>query len=550
MTVVGRVLGTEDAQPLDFWVGIQEGSYLQLDDVVTVATELPDRTQVRLFGIVDQVRSRYEGAKFDSDVFRVAEGILPVGVSTAAHVSATRIEPEVLIPPRPGQEVSRANADERDIALYFDQMTRKFPAGLSRDGQIIYGNLDFLDGTKGAHINISGISGVATKTSYALFLLYGLFHSESLGTAAANTHALVFNVKGEDLLWLDKPNAHLSDEHRDKYTALGLPAKPFASVGLWAPVRRGDQTIPDTGGRQEDVTGYYWSLREFCSDRLLSFMFAEADNELSQIEFVIRLVERWLEQLERSQKHDNPWLDFDGERFESFSDLVVYIVDHIDLIAGSAAVGTQHAFARRLENAAMAMGHLIRSERKKDAEKHKINWQAKQVSVIDIHNLPDRAKRFVVGVIMKKLMEEKERIGRKDPLVFLVLDELNKYAPREGWSPIKEVVLDIAERGRSLGVVLMGAQQTASEIERRVVANASFRVVGRLDAGEAQRAEYGYLTAPARARAALLKPGNMFFQQPEVPVPLLVQFPFPAWATRADEVAEPNDGKPPRGFKS
>jgi DNA helicase HerA-like ATPase len=133
-------------------------------------------------------------------------------------------------------------------------------------------------------------------------------------------------------------------------------------------------------------------------------------------------------------------------------------------------------------------------------------------------------------------MEEKEHGGR-DPLVFLVLDELNKYAPREGRSPIKEVVLDIAERGRSLGVVLVGAEQTASEIERRVTANASFRVVGRLDAAESQRDEYGFLTASARVRSAILKPGSMFLQQPDVPVPLLVQFPFPAWATRADEVA-------------
>ena len=79
--------------------------------------------------------------------------------------------------------------------------------------------------------------------------------------------------------------------------------------------------------------------------------------------------------------------------------------------------------------------------------------------------------------MVKRLLEEKERSGDARPLVFLVLDELNKYAPREGWSPIKEVLLDIAERGRSLGVVLIGAQQTASEIERRVTANASFRVV-------------------------------------------------------------------------
>ena len=168
-----------------------------------------------------------------------------------------------------------------------------------------------------------------------------------------------------------------------------------------------------------------------------------------------------------------------------------------------------------------------------------------QVTVIDINSLHDRAKRFVVGVIVRKLVEQKE--GRPRPLVFLVLDELNKYAPREGWSPIKEVILDIAERGRSLGVVLIGAQQTASEIERRVTANASFRVAGRLDSAEASRGEYGFLTDAARSRASILKPGTMFLHQPEIPVPLLVQFPFPAWATRQTEVDD--QASPPPGLR-
>ena len=79
---------------------------------------------------------------------------------------------------------------------------------------------------------------------------------------------------------------------------------------------------------------------------------------------------------------------------------------------------------------------------------------------------------FVVGVLLKRMLDEKEAQGTARPLVFVVLDELNKYAPREGWSPIREVLLDIAERGRSLGVSLFGAQQTASEVERRVLANA------------------------------------------------------------------------------
>ena len=128
-------------------------------------------------------------------------------------------------------------------------------------------------------------------------------------------------------------------------------------------------------------------------------------------------------------------------------------------------------------------------------------------------------------------------------MTFLVLDELNKYAPREGWSPIKEVLLDISERGRSLGVILIGAEQTASEVERRIVGNSAFRVVGRLDPAEAERAEYGFLTSAGRQRAAILKPGSMILQQPEIPVPLQIHFPFPAWATRASEVAK-DDGDP------
>ncbi|HXG35701.1 MAG TPA: ATP-binding protein, partial [Dehalococcoidia bacterium] len=195
-----------------------------------------------------------------------------------------------------------------------------------------------------------------------------------------------------------------------------------------------------------------------------------------------------------------------------------------------------------------SVNHLIRRlDSAEEEARHRIDWQAHQLNIIDIHALHDRAKRFVVGVVLKHLLESKDQQGTRHPLVFVVLDELNKYAPREGWSPIKEVVLDIAERGRSLGVVLVGAQQTASEVERRVVANSSFRVVGRLDTAEARRDEYGFMTDASRQRSAILKPGNMFLHQPEIPIPLLVQFPFPSWATRSEEVAASDEI--PRGFR-
>jgi DNA helicase HerA-like ATPase len=477
--------------------------------------------------------------------------VLPVGIATAAHVSVTRIEPEIFVPPQPGQQAFRADEAQREQALYFDRMEHKFAAGLSREGDVLWGNLDFLDGTRGAHVNISGISGVATKTSCAMFLLYSLFHSDALGMNRANARGVIFNVKGEDLMFADKQNGRIGAEDEEKYRQLGLPCGPFQDVGLWSPAQKGGfEIVHSLGARSEGVTAYVWSLREFCQSRLLRFLFAEADSETSQLSYAVTVVERYLWEETRNQPESQTWVELEGTRVTTFEDLVAHIDANRDIIFahGSLATATQDAFLRRLNAVADSVGHLIRKlDSAEDEKAHRIDWAAHQLNVIDIHNLHDRAKRFVVGVVLKQLLAAKDEQGTRQPLVFVVLDELNKYAPRDGWSPIKEVVLDIAERGRSLGVILVGAQQTASEVERRVVANASYRIVGRLDTAEAQRGEYGFLTDAARARASLLKPGSMFVHQPEIPVPLLLQFPFPSWATRKEEVAESADV--PKGFR-
>ena len=151
--------------------------------VVTVR-DVPGRGPVMTAGVVTEVRARHEGASFGSDVFLIADGVLPAQVQEIAEVTTTRVEPECYVPPRPGEPARRATGDERAQALYFDRMDRKLPVGLGRDGAPIYLNLDFLDGTRGAHVSISGISGVATKTSFALFLLHSLFRSGALGERA------------------------------------------------------------------------------------------------------------------------------------------------------------------------------------------------------------------------------------------------------------------------------------------------------------------------------------------------------------------------------
>src|SRR5437899_10473641 len=217
---VGMVLGTEDATPLTFWVAVAPDAYLQLDDAVIVDTDVPGRGTVRIAGIVQDARARHEGASFDTDVFLVDRGILPVDTAVAAQVVATRFEPEIFVPPLPGLAASRARGKDRDEALYLDQMERRVAAGLSRDGEPMFLDLDFPDGSRGAHVDLSRASGVATKTTYALLLLYALFHSPVLGGSGANTKALVFNVKGEDLMWLDPPNVHLTDQAHADYQRL------------------------------------------------------------------------------------------------------------------------------------------------------------------------------------------------------------------------------------------------------------------------------------------------------------------------------------------
>ena len=553
---VGRVLGTEDATPLEFWVGIdpRSGQYLQLDDVVALDRHLPDGRVLRISGVVGQVRARHEGSRFDGDVFLVADGVLPADLAEAAQVQATRFEPEVFVPPHPGTPVRRATGVERDEALFFDRMRLRLPVGLSRAGEPVFANLEFLDGTRGAHVNISGISGVATKTTYATFLLHSLFQSGVLGGEAHNTRALIFNVKGEDLLFLDHDNRQLDPAEHAKYEALGLSGGAFKSVELWAPPRRGATTaVPDTGARLDGVGAFFWTLDEFCSDELLPFLFADAADDRQQYTMIVHHLTAKLKR--EAISLGDGGVRIEGRSARTFRDFVDVLSDLLeaedtasDWAGRAIGVGTINAFIRRLHSAGKHLDHLIRGDLP-NPERHRIT-RDQQITVVDIHTLHDRAKRFVVGVVLRRTFEDKERSGQARPLVFVVLDELNKYAPRDGSSPIKEVLLDIAERGRSLGIILVGAQQTASEVERRIIANSAIRVVGRLDTAEAGREEYGFLPPVLRQRATIAKPGTMILSQPELPVPLVCEFPFPAWATRPSEagvqvtdrvVAQPED---------
>ena len=559
---VGRVLATREAATTgQFRVLLNEDSYLALDDLVVVTTEVPGAGEVRTYGIVTESEGIYEGASFDSDTLRIAEqGILPAARIRSAQVAVTRVDPELWVAPDPGREVRRAAGAEREKALYADEMGRPLPVGVGRDGHPIFADLDFFDGTKGGHMSISGVSGVATKTSYALFFLRMLTARHDLvGEAAANLRVLVFNVKGEDLLHLDKPNSMFTGESEEMWRSLGVEQEPFPSVGFWAPPRRrsGDVTLPDTGGRMTGIETFAWTPREFIDEGLLAFLFTDASDIRNQVSFVEERVraqlQKWaadvagrpgavvLRPPSDGIKRGEQVKAAPGERvIRTLSDLVEALEEFLEpedggepdyAWSGRVQAGTISAFMRRLYSASHRLGHLVR-----DGESRRIDRRRAQVTVVDIHNLHDLGQRFVVGALLQETWNEKEDLGRRLPLSVVVLDELNKYAPREGRSPLKEMLIDIAQRGRSLGVLLVGAQQSASRVAPEVLENAALRVAGRLDSAEAERSEYGWMLPSTRARARLLKPGTMVLSQPSIPMPLVLEFPFPPWATRAEEV--------------
>jgi len=577
---IGMVLGTEDATPVTFWFAVSPGASVQMDDLVAVQTLKPDGQPVLFYGTVDHVRTRHEGVTFDSDVADVVAGLLPASVSYAARVLVTRVDPEDFIPPQPGDGVSHARGDDLRLALSADKMDFSFAGGLLADGQVLPVNYQFVNGEQGGHINISGISGVATKTSYALFLLHSIFRGEVLRARGEGhtTRALIFNVKGEDLLFLDRPNRRVTEKEgavqgrkgwsEGRYARLGLPAEPFRDVQFLAPPRpgAGDVIVPDVEQRSSGVSPFVFSLREFCGRRMLPYVFPDGHASLN-LGFVIgnieeklaRLaagddapyltVEDWQPDTETLLAEDVRFDEMGKTRLTTLAQLISYLeyklLDQNDGEGDPRWVlkqnqGTLRAFVRRLRGVQKHLSPLVRGDlTPQQAAKYRpdILKGGIQTSVVDLHKLGSHAQSFVVGVLLRDLFEHKERYGRQDT-VFVVLDELNKYAPREGDSPIKDVLLDIAERGRSLGIILIGAQQTASEVERRIVSNAAIRVVGRLDLAEAERPEYRFLPQSFRARAGILQPGTMLVSQPDVPNPVLVNYPFPAWATRRDEVAE------------
>ena len=122
---------------------------------------------------------------------------------------------------------------------------------------------------------------------------------------------------------------------------------------------------------------------------------------------------------------------------------------------------------------------------------------------------------------------EKRTLGVDHVIVFV--DELNKYAPSDGPETyVRSMLLDIAERGRYLGLVLFAAQQFRSQVHRRVVGNSGTSLFGRMDSDELATPGYATLSPAIRTKLSTLDKGQLMVRHPHFTQPVFVRFPRPA----------------------
>jgi DNA helicase HerA-like ATPase len=160
-----------------------------------------------------------------------------------------------------------------------------------------------------------------------------------------------------------------------------------------------------------------------------------------------------------------------------------------------------------------------------------------EVYVIDIAKLPEDKQSFVFGDAIRtiynlKLGEYDDETNVCPPSRIVVfIDELNKYASKDvpKSSPILKELLDVTERGRSLGVVLFGAEQFRSAIHPRITGNCATQAYGRTNSIETSSKDYGSLPNTYKNMLVRLKQGEYLIQNPVFRSLLKINFPMPIY---------------------
>jgi DNA helicase HerA-like ATPase len=448
-----------------------------------------------------------------------------------------RQTPEEPLQPVPLAQVFLADDGDVAAALRMDGYSGAegtgIPIGAYRAGGLdapVYLDADFLLGPEAAHLNITGVSGLATKTSAVEFFLSSIF--QKFPSKKGSIAAVCFNVKGPDLLFLDQP-APVPEEDRRLYSRLGLDPGPFENARYYAPYKADGANLNTLRSHESLVHNtepLIWGLREVLdyADVVLN----RDDIDAKADAFIDFLAERVVgRKFEDRELRDRPF------QVQTFADLEVFfraIFDYMEALGRGGEVWRTHHMAtirkvrNRLSNISVRSKGLVTD----DGRVNDLPWgrfDDRGIYVIDIAGLDPLAQDLVFARVVSRLREHLERRDLGVDHVVVFVDELNKYAPADGQETyVKKMLLDLSERGRYLGLVLFSAQQFRSQVMRRVVGNAGTTVYGRMDMDELATPGYATISAATKIKLATMPKGELMVRHPHFTQPVFVRFPKPA----------------------
>lgn len=562
-TIIGRVVATEKHPTTidDFTFWTDPELILNPFDIVKVQHVNNSFS----YGVIEDIAHITDAASFltnfiSSDFGDVTaeENTLRVGMNyvTAKVVCNTE---NIYIPLQSNAKVMLATAEEINYALGLNDIRNPLVCGYLEMYEGTKGcekvtlpvnlNSKFIIGPEGAHLNISGISGLASKTSYAMFLLKAIqdsYMQKNPKSEDEDSVAFVlFNVKGKDLLAIDQLN-DFSDERNPeqarkdtfaKYEKLGLPAEPFKNVHYYYPYSIPKTRHWNTYMTPEEVEDNikkkkakkYKYIYKYDKDNL-DLMFANIDDSTQTMESIISYI-------------------MSGQgKFNQVSDWQGFL-DAVKEKCSSETSGKDKEIPvaswrkfYRIINKSITDNKIFARDIREDDGETRIGDALKyikknEVHVIDIAKLSEDKQAYVFGDAIRTIYDLQlgQYAGEEgvDPpsRIVIFIDELNKYASKETPknSPILRQVLDVAERGRSLGVVLFAAEQFRSAIHDRVTGNCSTHAYGRTNSIEITKSDYKSIPSVYKTMMTRLKQGEYIIQNPIFRSLLNIKFPKPIY---------------------
>ena len=422
-----------------------------------------------------------------------------------------------------------AEEDGIHAALGIDTMKpeNRIPAGLikmsNQAESVVYLDKTYVIGPESAHVNMSGISGLATKTSYAMFLLQSILQK----TDSSEIAVIIMNVKHGDLLKIDEPATYLDEKQKSLWLKLGLEPRPFQNVHYLLPRAKNGEANSFYQPRQSKI--YAYELND-CIDKL-DLLFSSVPDPTETIDSLVGEISNGL--MSKTAK----------SQFARVTDWNSLLNDEPLVREGkSQGIGDIKAssvgkFRRHLRRMVQTRSTGLFTNQRTRNEQHLAHEigsiEGGHTYVVDIAKLQEHEQAFVFGDIIRTVYEmfaESDETLNLPKKVLIFVDELNKYAPAGVKdSPLIEQILDISERGRSLGVILLSAQQFLSAVHPRVTGNAATKVIGRSTSSEIMQPDYRFLDQDLKLSITRLSKGELLIQHAVFRQPVKIIFPMPAY---------------------